>query len=220
MAVICGDIHGNVEKVLAFLAYKPEVEHVALGDYLDSLSESHNRQIEALKLLLDSDTVLLLGNHDLHYLKNPLFQYPGYQPDYAAVYQDLLETNLERFKPSHVADGWLCTHAGVHLGYTMREDDVTVLSNMFNSDWNIYLEHRFADNERTYRFKSIFKFDFMAEDALAPTNIKQVYGHDDLSPAEFVNQSCVSLASGNNDFVYLFDTSAEEIIELPMPKSK
>jgi hypothetical protein len=35
MAIVVGDIHGDVEKVQVFLCYKPEVEHVALGDYLD-----------------------------------------------------------------------------------------------------------------------------------------------------------------------------------------
>jgi hypothetical protein len=218
MSIIVGDIHGCVEKVMAFLSYKPEEEHVALGDYLDSYTDSFERQLECLHLLLDSKSVLLWGNHDLHYLTKPLFQYPGYQLDHAAVYQDILETNISRFKPAHVAGGWLCTHAGVHRGITDKESDITVLADMFNSAWNVYLKDRDSDgNEAAYRFKSIFKFDFMAEDSFAPTNIKQVHGHDDIGPAEFTNQSCVSLACGNREFVYLFDTEVEELIKLPIP---
>ncbi|MDD2540636.1 MAG: hypothetical protein PHH28_06280 [Desulfuromonadaceae bacterium] len=37
MAIIVGDVHGNVEKVRAFLDYKPEEEHIALL----TLSMSH-----------------------------------------------------------------------------------------------------------------------------------------------------------------------------------
>ena len=45
MAIIVGDIHGNVEKVRVFLEYRPEVEHVALGDYVDSFTEPVDRQV-------------------------------------------------------------------------------------------------------------------------------------------------------------------------------
>lgn len=216
MAIIVGDIHGNVEKVKVFLDYKPEVEHVALGDYLDSFTESVERQLECLQLLMDSNAILVWGNHDLHYLKFPLFQFPGYQQVHAAVYQDILETNINRFKASYVADGWLCTHAGVHRGIADKQGDVKVLADMFNRCWETFLQNR----QEGYCYKSIFKFDFMAEGSFAPTNIKQVYGHDDISPPEFVNESCVSLACGNRSFVCLFDTQTEKIVKLSISKKR
>jgi len=92
MAIIVGDIHGKVEKVTAFLAYKPDAEHVALGDYLDSYGEPIERQLESLQLLMNSEAVLLLGNHECHYLKYPLFQFAGYQVDHAGILQDILES--------------------------------------------------------------------------------------------------------------------------------
>lgn len=73
MSIIVGDIHGNVEKAKAFLTYKQEIEHVALGDYVDSYFEPVERQVECLQLLLDSKAVLLWGNHDLRYLAKPHF---------------------------------------------------------------------------------------------------------------------------------------------------
>jgi Calcineurin-like phosphoesterase len=212
MAIIVGDIHGNLEKVKAFLAYKPDHEHVALGDYLDSFHEPIERQLECIKLLMDSSAVLLWGNHDLHYLRVPLFQYPGFQAEHAEMLQTLLEENIGRFCPAHVADGWLCTHAGVHSGITAKNDDVVALAEMFNGCWQEYLK----DRDKGYRYKSIFKFDFMVEGSLAPTNILQVYGHDELSPAEFVNESCVSLASNDRAIVSLFDTESVQIILLPL----
>jgi predicted phosphodiesterase len=53
MSIIVGDIHGDLEKAQAFLAYKPGHEHIALGDYLDSFYEPIERQIECIKLLMD-----------------------------------------------------------------------------------------------------------------------------------------------------------------------
>jgi hypothetical protein len=52
MAIIVGDIHGDIEKTRTFLAYRPEEEHVALGDYLDSFTERVEQQLESLHLLI------------------------------------------------------------------------------------------------------------------------------------------------------------------------
>ena len=121
MAIIIGDIHGNVDKVKAFLGYKPDDLHVALGDYLDSFREPADRQVNCLQMLLNSKAVLLWGNHDLHYLKNPPFVCTGYQYKHEQQYRDLIEANKERFKAAYVADGWLCTHAGVHFRLARAE---------------------------------------------------------------------------------------------------
>lgn len=64
MAIVIGDIHGNLNKAKAFLAFNPKALHIALGDYLDSFTEPPARQLEALQLLIESDAVLLWGNHD------------------------------------------------------------------------------------------------------------------------------------------------------------
>lgn len=61
MAIIVGDIHGDIEKAQAFLAYRPDALHIALGDYLDSYTVPFLQQVECLNLLMDSSAVLLLG---------------------------------------------------------------------------------------------------------------------------------------------------------------
>jgi len=72
MAIIVGDLHGDIEKAKAFLGYEPDELHIALGDYLDSFIHPPHNQLECLQLLMKSDSVLLLGNHEVHYLKEPL----------------------------------------------------------------------------------------------------------------------------------------------------
>jgi predicted MPP superfamily phosphohydrolase len=209
MAIIVGDIHGNVEKVKTFLAYKPEAEHVALGDYMDSIMEPVGRQIETLQLLMSSNVVLLWGNHDLHYLTKQLFQFAGYNSDHAQEFQEILEANVSRFYPAYVADGWLCTHAGVHR-ILAKDRTVQDLERLFCEEWQKYLQ----DRSRGYRFKSIFTFDYMCEGELAPDSIKQVFGHDELSDAAFINPKCVSIACSDSGAVWIFDTETNEIKDI------
>lgn len=104
MAIIVGDVHGHVEKVQAFLGYRPDHEHIALGDYLDSPWEPLERQLRALQLLLESSSVLLWGNHDLHYLVPPPFRCSGFQYR-ETVLQEVIEKNHRRFLAACVADG-------------------------------------------------------------------------------------------------------------------
>ena len=51
MAIIVGDIHGNLEKARRFLAYRPDQPHVALGDYVDSFHEPIEAQVATVELL-------------------------------------------------------------------------------------------------------------------------------------------------------------------------
>jgi calcineurin-like phosphoesterase family protein len=97
MAIIVGDIHGNVEKVKLFLGYRPDEPHIALGDYLDSFHEPQERQLEALQLLLNSPAVLLWGNHDFNYHDTPPFYTAGYQFGLEGPYRELIMGNLSRF---------------------------------------------------------------------------------------------------------------------------
>ena len=77
MAIIIGDIHGDLGKAKAFLAYKPEVDHIVLGDYVDSCSAEITavQELSCLDLLIDSEAVLLWGNHDLAYLSPSLWKF-------------------------------------------------------------------------------------------------------------------------------------------------
>lgn len=139
MAIIIGDIHGDLAMANAFLAYRPNVEHVALGDLVDS-RDPHTtleEELACLDLLLASDTMLIWGNHDLAYLpEGPWECFTRFKTLDASRYgarseflterqalqgnlraQDLFEERYQlarhRFKAAHAVDGWLCTHAGL-----------------------------------------------------------------------------------------------------------
>lgn len=218
MAIIVGDLHGDVEKTQAFLVYKPEEEHVALGDYLDSYIEPIEQQIECLNLLMESDAVLLLGNHECHYLKHPLFQFPGYQPANADTLQNILEANLGRFRAAHAADGWLCTHAGVNSLFSEQQSDVVALAEMVNKTWWVYLQQRLVDQQADYPYKSIFFFNhcIYVEGNLLSENIFQIFGHMEHT-RPIVESHYIALDTTNHtNNCWLYDTAINELVQLPL----
>jgi len=141
LAVIIGDIHGEISKVRVFLAYKPQVRHVFLGDLADNRKGgiSLEDELECLDLILSSDSDITWGNHDLAYVPaRPWRCYSSFiieHQDIAGytsrseylrkvneqngnlfvrdIFEERYLPHFGRIKAAHAVDGWLCTHAGV-----------------------------------------------------------------------------------------------------------
>jgi len=95
---------------------------VFMGDYFDSKTISFSRQMNAFeKILFAKDTfkekvVLLIGNHELHYiLNNELEIYSGYQHNYAKKLNLLLSELVHNhtLEAAHSIKNVLFTHAGL-----------------------------------------------------------------------------------------------------------
>ena len=211
MAIIVGDIHGDVEKVRAFLAYKPDVEHVALGDYLDSFHEPLERQLEALNLLMESSAVLLLGNHEVHYLDEPLFGFAGFSFETAKAFRPFLEENISRFRAAYVADGWLCTHAGV-IGRIAGDDGVDAVVERINGAWGEYLK----DRRTEFIYQSVFYYNFWVEGALMANSIPQIFGHVELQSPVFEGGFVALDTTNFSNSCWLFDTDECCLVQLPL----
>ncbi len=216
MAIIVGDIHGDLDKAKAFLTYKPEALHVALGDYLDSFLEPVERQIETLQMLMDSSAVLLLGNHEVHYLDYAPFQFAGYNFDHWHIFQEIIEKNLQRFTAAYAVDGWLCTHAGMRRGLS-RLKDVDHLAKILNLRYQKFLVRRFYNYGKPteYRGQSIFYHNYwMEEDSLA--SVKQIFGHvEQKQPYLTVNYIALDTTNFTNS-CWVYDTEAAELVQLPL----
>lgn len=228
MAVICGDIHGFPEKVRAFLDYKPEELHIALGDYLDSFIEPQSRQIEALQLLLNSDAILLWGNHDLHYLLTPPFVCTGFQYYKEKPLQGIIEANKLRFMAAYAVDGWLCTHAGVHESFLRRVKgaDLGLLAQKLNDAMSRMIKKMNTNHSLFSVGKGrgglgpsggIFWFDFLRESGLA--DIKQIFGHTEIKEP-VITESYIAIDTTNSmSACWLYDTSANELLSLPISRN-
>ena len=227
MAIVVGDIHGNVEKVQAFLAYRPDQPHIALGDYCDSFYEPLERQLECLQLLLASDALLLWGNHELHYLKKPPFICSGYSNEHASALRELIESNKRRFMAACVADDWLCTHGGVCDWLAKGETDPHRLAERFNLEMEDFLARPGDRRQGIFAIGSerggtyskgggIFWFDTRRESANLARNLRQITGHTEQEP--LCRPHLVTLDTTNNDFCcWLYDTTTAELVNAEMP---
>lgn len=227
MAIIVGDIHGNLNKVKAFLGYKPDELHIALGDYVDSFFESSERQEEALQLLINSAAILIWGNHDLAYLKFPPFGCSGYQGSNSIVHS-IIENNKKRFHAAYSLDGWLISHAGVQEGL-VKTTNIDKLAAMLNERMADFINNPRKMTDSIFnvgigrgglsRCGGIFWFDFLRECCLS-TKVKQIFGHTEIKEP-FVTETYINLDTTNSlDTCYLFDTQTNEIVTIKMTKRK
>jgi len=117
--LIFGDIHGSTYWKTA-VKENPNCRYIFLGDYLDpykdispeKLIENLNEIIE-LKKTQKGSVILLLGNHDLHYLYldiEPCSRF-DYRVEDAA--HSLFSDNLCLFSYAFQEDNHIFTHAGI-----------------------------------------------------------------------------------------------------------
>jgi len=139
LSLIISDLHGNYGKCEAFIEYKPEEEHIILGDFMDSFSASDAAIIATFKLAVDNGAVLLCGNHELPYLKNahPYFRCSGnrYSPELFHVvnlYKELLHGSLLR-------DNYLLTHGGLSQKHGKPFKTIEEASEWINAELAWYL---------------------------------------------------------------------------------
>lgn len=112
-----GDTHGKDtwKKIVA----KEEFDKIIfIGDFFDSFDIKGDVQIENFKDIIQykkdnmDKVVLLIGNHDYHYL-DVGEQYSGYQKGYQYVINSLLKENLNLMQMCFLHELYLFTHAGV-----------------------------------------------------------------------------------------------------------
>lgn len=229
MAIIVGDIHGNVEKASRFLAYRPDQPHVALGDYVDSFHEPIENQLAVVELLAASDAIMLWGNHDLHYLSNAPWRSSGYQKQYALQLAELFDGLLQRQRlvAAHWVDGWLCTHAGFAEGGNGLTPNGCCRSNSCHLadciNWHFYAS--LAHNQSSPLFNipvarggdapygGIFWLDPFREKIRLDSSVKQIFGHTE-QPLPVITDNWVCLDTTNSNDIWVFDTTDSSLINL------
>jgi hypothetical protein len=242
MAIVVADIHGNVEKTKAFLAYRPGETHVSLGDIVDSDIEPPSLQIECLNLLFDAGAVLLWGNHDIQYSDIPYTYRCSGSIQGNPVPQIVLD-NQHRFKAAHAVDGYLLTHAGVCTQISLGCNDPIELAAAFNKRlWSqaprdpvvgqrsIYeLLASGAEEASSKRdpilyvsahrggrdpFGGIFWFDQFTEESI-DKNIRQVYGHCEIDTEPVSDEfGHINLNYYGRDICFVFDTEQNELVKI------
>lgn len=117
--VVIGDIHGR-RTWKEIVVKHPEDLIVFLGDYGDPYDEicsneiiSNLREIIQFKKDNPNRVILLLGNHDMHYIFPDFPQGSRYNRNMLYMYRDLFEENWNLFQYAWYSGNILFTHAGV-----------------------------------------------------------------------------------------------------------
>ena len=125
--LICPDVHGRKfwHKAMEMI---DEVDQVVfLGDYLDpypregitfedALTELEG--ILAFKEGYPDKVVLLVGNHDMLYIKTEFMDCSRLNVWRRVEVHDLFMNNIDKFQLIHEVDNYLFSHAGVYLEWT------------------------------------------------------------------------------------------------------
>ena len=139
--IACGDVHGrSIWKDIVNKEADADL-FIFSGDYFDTHDRGHspNRQIENFKDILSfkkanmDRVILLIGNHDFHYIKGVGETYSGYQATYAIDIGAIIQTalNEDLLQMCYIHNMYLFSHAGVTQ--TWCADNEINMSNLAES---------------------------------------------------------------------------------------
>ena len=125
--ILLGDTHGRALWKDIVTKESPD-QVVFIGDYFDSLDISPENQLRNFLDILEykhriPNTILLIGNHDFHYMFN-YERYSGFQPKIYPTFNYLINEEKDFFQMAFLLDDLLCTHAGVSSEW-LRDNDIS-----------------------------------------------------------------------------------------------
>ncbi len=149
--IAIGDIHGRTDwKQIVEIELHKVDRIIFVGDYFDSFTIPMLDQIrnfsEIVKFAKEypDKVVLLIGNHDYHYLSMGE-TYSGFNPTYAmGIEHDYLRPNLDLFKVCHTEDEFLFSHAGFTRTWIKNNKiNIDNIDSQINDFWK-YKQHTFG----------------------------------------------------------------------------
>jgi len=152
--VSCGDIHGRtIWKDIVGKELESSDRIIFIGDYFDThYDETPEQQLsnfnEIVKFKKDNmdKVILLIGNHDMHYLSDVNESYSGFQHGWYKQFNEALESALaeDLMQMCYVYDKYVFTHAGVTNTWCEEYDvnkEPTMLQDSIN---NLFKNNKYA----------------------------------------------------------------------------
>jgi hypothetical protein len=152
--IALGDTHGRTHWKNIVAKETDADKIIFIGDYFDTHYDvSVDQQIQNFIDILNfkkenvDKVILLIGNHDFHYLKGAQETYSGYQKFKAVDINEVLEPAVSTglLQMCYVYEDYVFTHAG--LTKTWCSDNDINLSELENS-----VNRRFMSNIESFRF--------------------------------------------------------------------
>lgn len=164
--IALGDIHGRVLWKEIVAKEKDVDKWVFIGDYFDTHYDiTVAQQIDNFKEILEfkknnmDQVILLLGNHDFHYLKEAQEKYSGFNAfkfvDINEILQPAVNSGLVQMCFTH--DKYVFTHAGVTKTWAETYD--VKLDDLENS-----INQLFIENMGAFRFSMGDNYDQTGND--------------------------------------------------------
>ena len=144
--VIIGDTHGRRHWEQIIIDEAPD-RVIFIGDYFDSYNDytaaeqmSNFEQIINCKLMLESgqsEVIILIGNHDYHYMRGITEHYSGYQAGARPAIEQLLYENRQHMQMAYGMNGFIFSHAGVSYDWLQLHgyDNESNLIDWINDMW-------------------------------------------------------------------------------------
>ena len=211
--ILIGDIHGRdtwkgiLEKESLNLS-----RIIFIGDYFDSfnikgLDQIHNfNEIIRFKESTDLEVVMLIGNHDHHYM-NVGETYSGYQPQYQHDIYWVLNENKKHIQMVYKMDNILCSHAGIssvwldnkfHWNEETLVEDINDLYKYQPTKFNFTGFDPYGDSPQSspiwIRPKSLVRSN---RDSILKKNYIQIVGHTEYKT---INMQMSEKSYGNKYF--------------------
>ena len=169
--IALGDTHGRSLWKEIVSKNEDAGKIIFIGDYFDTHDRGYsaNRQIENFKDIVNfkranpEKVVLLLGNHDFHYLNEIAETYSGYQWHYRQDINDVLQpaVNEGLIQMSFVYGDYIFTHAGVTKTWVQNNNiDVDNLQESINN--------LFKTNISKFKFTMGSNFNNYGDDVTQP----------------------------------------------------
>ena len=223
--LIVPDVHGRKfwHKAMEMV---DEVDQVVfLGDYLDPYSREgitfedalvEFEGILAFKENYPDKVVLLVGNHDMHYIKTEFMNCSRLNVWRRAEVHDLFMNNIDKLQLIHEVDNYLFSHAGVYLDW-IKKYEIT-LEELF--DFKKFLEKRWQTLEDVSytrggwdKVGSCIWADIResVEHELPVMFKKQIVGHTQMESKPYITTKIACLDVRK---CFILDTETDEINEV------
>jgi predicted phosphodiesterase len=147
--LVLGDTHGRDYWKDIVASENPD-RVIFIGDYFDSFDNTAVEQMHNFKEIIDwkqsgqSEVIILIGNHDYHYMRGVSQYYSGYQSGARPAIEQLLEDNKQHLQMAYGMNGFIFTHAGVSSdwlkihGYDNESNLIDWINDMWKYKPNVF----------------------------------------------------------------------------------
>ena len=148
--VILGDTHSRPIWKQIVVDEQPD-RVIFIGDYFDAyddytaVEQMHNfKEIIEYKESGQSEVIILIGNHDYHYMRGITEHYSGYQAGARPAIEQLLYENRQHMQMAYGMNGFIFTHAGVSYdwlqvhGYDNESNLIDWINDMWKYKPNVF----------------------------------------------------------------------------------